>query len=460
MAAVNVNNLGREDKTDTIGYSREMRNKYRRFPSGRVERTESILVRTKKAKSLEEIPKPVPPSVEKQSEVVSTAAPPVQTPKIQSTAPAMDIPEEGLSFPDMSTPEPPKRNLAKPVTQVKPVKNSPFEVRDPNPVESEWISDVKQDQYEIKPEDLLQHVDLDELRSLYKVDDIDGITLMLQEIQPKVEEIFKRHYNNVVPSNVSILMAYSYDVLKKQFFDEEVREYQKKEKEAAAGIPEDYQKQREALVTSEIEGFEVPERRGVNPIEVVVFKDGSKAILKPDPSRYSDNHKSEVCASIVAGIIGFSDLVPPTSFIGFKGNRASIQKFSTGKVAFFVDQDKRYGKLSDTVRAFIFDYLICNNDRHNGNWLVDKDDKLVLIDNGDCFPEYGSMFSKMELKVSDVHVPKAIVKHIQSKVGQIREAMLKLGFREENIASLERRVQRLVWAADETYTFSELIDED
>ncbi len=146
---------------------------------------------------------------------------------------------------------------------------------------------------------------------------------------------------------------------------------------------------------------------GINVTDIITLEDGTKGVLKP---AYGEDEEAvkvvggplyirEIAASDVAEVLKFDDLVPATINRQIEDRNGSLQAFvpdadkAMGILEFgktYPQQekwDKLYDGTEDHARAASFDYLIGNLDRHDGNWLVDKKGKLVLIDHGTSFPK-------------------------------------------------------------------------
>jgi hypothetical protein len=135
-------------------------------------------------------------------------------------------------------------------------------------------------------------------------------------------------------------------------------------------------------------------------VRVVQFEDGVTGIFKPvegEPDGIRNTvpdrtaYLREAAAYEVAKIVGMEDLVPATVVREIDGELGSVQEF-------IADADSDHGMYDtedimdvgdfpdDVVRAAAFDFVIGNTDRHSGNWLIKKNGKVVLIDNGLSFP--------------------------------------------------------------------------
>jgi len=159
----------------------------------------------------------------------------------------------------------------------------------------------------------------------------------------------------------------------------------------------------------------------INPVRIVILDNGMKAVFKPDPPRqsaaefaeegggdtrelrdkgYDTNHlhrvnisdglatEREVGAWEVAKLVGMTDMAAPAIIRTINGQRGAMLAYQEGTVAKTL-WDGRYDGDKDLNRAAVFDYVIGNEDRHAGNWIVGANGKLRLIDHGLAFPDAG-----------------------------------------------------------------------
>lgn len=109
-------------------------------------------------------------------------------------------------------------------------------------------------------------------------------------------------------------------------------------------------------------------------------------VFKPHTG-YEDVRKSffisrERAAYLISRFLGF-DFVPPTVIKIVNGIEGSLQEFvEDSKVGFEIGQEKILDGEMEKLR--IFDSLIDNLDRHEGNYLV-KDGRVFAIDHGYTF---------------------------------------------------------------------------
>jgi hypothetical protein len=138
---------------------------------------------------------------------------------------------------------------------------------------------------------------------------------------------------------------------------------------------------------------------GKNETKKIVLEDGTAGVWKPHRGETYDGERkqylNEVAASQIADLLGMSDLVPTTIKREVEGDGVgSFQKFAPNAENAFVmigEVDVFDGD-EDLARAGALDYLLGNQDRHANNWMVqntgEETPKLVLIDNGHCFPKF------------------------------------------------------------------------
>lgn len=181
------------------------------------------------------------------------------------------------------------------------------------------------------------------------------------------------------------------------------------------------------------------ESGGANETWLTTFADGSEGVFKPEYGEYpglrpgidaGTYYNREVAGSLVADLLGFDDLVPKTTFREHYGKKGSVQEFIPNtKTAKRVDESLMHDGNEDLARAAVFDYITGNADRHHGNWLLDQNGKLVLIDNGLSFPygyspkTYGNLVQQKSREVQqDWGVPQ---RRLSSNLEMLREASLR-----------------------------------
>lgn len=173
------------------------------------------------------------------------------------------------------------------------------------------------------------------------------------------------------------------------------------------------------------------------------LSNGVKAIVKPKDESSFSNPRAEVLAYLVDQFFKF-ELVPPTTLIQYKGRETSIQ--------LFVDlptQEKSPYEVFGPVqyKQLIFDYIINNWDRHEGNYLVVNRNEVISIDHGGAFKGLGLYRPRIEYY--DINIRNYLFK---TEEGRILYSQLKKTL--ANPKSLEKLCQN--WISKEQT--SELIE--
>ena len=117
--------------------------------------------------------------------------------------------------------------------------------------------------------------------------------------------------------------------------------------------------------------------QGVNATDLVTLKDGTLAVWKPHVEIWSSNYRAEVLAYEFDRKLGFN-LVPETVERVENGKKGSLQLYKKA------GRNVR-AKPLELDKQGVFDYLIRNTDRHDGNYLIGADGKVVSIDHGQSF---------------------------------------------------------------------------
>ena len=107
---------------------------------------------------------------------------------------------------------------------------------------------------------------------------------------------------------------------------------------------------------------------------IVKYSNNEQAVWKEHKEVWYSNYRAEVFAFEIDQLIGV-ERVPPTVEKSVAGQIGSLQ---------FFKQSDPSAILSDFERNLMlfFDFLIDNRDRHIDNYIVSKDSKVILIDNG------------------------------------------------------------------------------
>lgn len=124
----------------------------------------------------------------------------------------------------------------------------------------------------------------------------------------------------------------------------------------------------------------------------VVLDNGLQAIVKPKDETIFSNPKHELLAYHIDRYFGFN-LIPPTIMVNYKGKEASLQyflKYPTASTSY-------YEVLGLALyKQVLFDFIINNWDRHEGNYLVINREELISIDHGGAFEGHGLLKPKPE----------------------------------------------------------------
>lgn len=121
---------------------------------------------------------------------------------------------------------------------------------------------------------------------------------------------------------------------------------------------------------------------GDNAVYLVTLEDGTKAIFKPERDELQTEYLSEIAAFKISEAFEFN-LVPPTVEREVFGETGSFQLFiGRARDGNLIEP---IPKVEDYHKNIVFDYLIAEYDRHEGNLLLDNDQNLFLIDHGYSF---------------------------------------------------------------------------
>lgn len=204
---------------------------------------------------------------------------------------------------------------------------------------------------------------------------------------------------------------------------------------------------------------------GINGSYVVTYDNGMKGVWKPEsegnPCRgYFDNLAiREAGASTLADALGWSDLVPPTIVRLHNGEPGSIQKFEDNAINSAREQDKPFDGRENAKRLAAFDYIIKNNDRHGGNFMVKQPDKdrLVAIDHGYSMPskDRGGFRSHPYDHVSNDKIPSEY-SALAAKVPSVVQALTEIGLDKKAIDGVVLRIETISKNADRGSKFYDL----
>jgi len=136
---------------------------------------------------------------------------------------------------------------------------------------------------------------------------------------------------------------------------------------------------------------------GINQSFKVEFEDKTSGCYKPRGAMRYGTPKHEVFASGLNRFLGFPELVPPTVIrrVGSRGI-GSVQEWRKSIITGeqlkrdFVHYKEAKISVEELAQSWMMDCLMINTDRHNLNWLADKEvgtdgiRHMHLIDNGLC----------------------------------------------------------------------------
>jgi hypothetical protein len=175
------------------------------------------------------------------------------------------------------------------------------------------------------------------------------------------------------------------------------------------------------------------------PIEAL-FKPraGERGDMKP---HITDNLAGrEVAASEMADALGMNDMVSPVVMRkfgddevpgGWLKGEGSLQYWAEGVHPAWNSDKPRWDGDEDCQRAAAFDWVLFNNDRHTGNWLVDDHTgKLTLIDHG---------FSMPTKAVDEEFDDRGFTHHAADEFGEIPESLKSWADKEPEIRKILKR---------------------
>jgi hypothetical protein len=206
---------------------------------------------------------------------------------------------------------------------------------------------------------------------------------------------------------------------------------------------------------------------GMNSTTLVELDTGEQAVFKVenvDAGVIRTNiepgydAEREAGAWEVAKIVGMDDLVVPTVIREIDGENGSLSLFVDGLVAKDARLTEQYDGPEGLARAAMFDFVIGNEDRHKGNWLVTTEDsgetRLRLIDHGLSFPDQGRygtaggnhrIFSKArkEFDLEDRNHFQKYSEPYTKALESIKGALRSTGVPDEGIRGVEERIRHI-----------------
>lgn len=227
---------------------------------------------------------------------------------------------------------------------------------------------------------------------------------------------------------------------------------------------------------------------GVNDSIVLELKDGRKILFKPIEGEMSGIRFSipagtyaerEVAGKHVVDALGWNHLVPETEIITVAGKKGAavlwiddavgLANMSSNPQGFIAASNREH-----TVQSILFDWVIGNTDRHQGNYMSLPDfdvnkRRIGLIDHGLAFPDkpgdtilidqYTRAISTGLIKSSDP-LPREMIEMMALLGDEIETAMDRPGISRNAVTGMRYRLQRLEELKPDTWKeFTELLQE-
>lgn len=237
--------------------------------------------------------------------------------------------------------------------------------------------------------------------------------------------------------------------------------------------PEELSKLESSLTSSAVKHYEELPRKSKNRVFLVTMEDGTQGVFKPTSGEMRLRQDvplggyvmREVGTYEAAKLWGMADLVPVTTKRTVEDQEGSCQLYvGNAKTAFAVaygedevplasqgQNPAAYDGPRDAARAAAFDFLMGNSDRHLGNWLIDDNGRIVLIDNGLTMPERNRkatveiMCDKnlLEKHYKDLPLSEVTASLTDEVLDAMEKTFAKLGFSKEAIVAWDERAEVL-----------------
>jgi hypothetical protein len=170
----------------------------------------------------------------------------------------------------------------------------------------------------------------------------------------------------------------------------------------------------------------------------------------------------------VAKLAGMDKMVAPAVERSIDGERGALLEWQVGARASDVkNRDERYDGNKQLAKAAVFDYVIGNEDRHAGNWIVGNDESvggmklttLNLIDHSYSFPDlnHGEYHDYNEFLmdeaaerygVTGMPTPRDVAKPYVDAKDKIVEKLNALGLPKGSAEGVARRIDKLSQMGD------------
>ena len=225
---------------------------------------------------------------------------------------------------------------------------------------------------------------------------------------------------------------------------------------------------------------------GINTSLTATGTDGQKYVIKPESGSTSADRAieeggyamREAAAYSVAQLVGggIEDMIPVSGagnidLSGYKGGSADRDFASDEWSSFqaFVPDAETFAGVGDSdadvQRAMAFDFIMGNTDRHDGNWMVNSDGKLFLIDNNMILPDYDVDGSgdvrlgwvKHDSDLGDRSVSAAAVKPWVEAAPKVESYLKAAGFSEAVIDGYNGRLEAITTSSKKGETWNDLL---
>ena len=151
---------------------------------------------------------------------------------------------------------------------------------------------------------------------------------------------------------------------------------------------------------------------------VVMFEDGSKAVYKFE----TGEERNELAMYEISNALGW-DTVPEVQIQDLKNGIGSVMAWVKGKTGdAYYNSEGSYSDLLKTkerrlniYRMVFLDYISGNQDRHGGNWMVDKDYNVRAIDNGFAFMHHNQFSYELPFLLNNLDISN------EEKVQEVQE---------------------------------------
>lgn len=191
---------------------------------------------------------------------------------------------------------------------------------------------------------------------------------------------------------------------------------------------------------------------GVNKTYKVRLASGDWAVFKTrEKADWAGTPETEVAAWRVGKLAGLQDLMAPCVLRRHNGETGCLMKWWDGTLASKAGDP--WDGAEDLARAAAFDYVIGNPDRHDKNWMISKEGKLQLIDNGYSFKDVGIAAKGLgflmhaqvleEEAEKDLPIPKALAKPYVENREKILVELKGLGVSQGAMARVNSRILAL-----------------